>query len=112
MSVALRANVDHLERLLHKQHLSGQWAVQQSYVAGSMICGRLQTLKPLLELKLSLDDFEPETGQTDGTLAHALERWMSLVILNQQLRLEALSGVAKAVPRLWLWLWLWLWLGE
>ena len=41
MSVALRANVDHLEKLLQQQHWSGQWAVQQSYVAGSMICGRL-----------------------------------------------------------------------
>jgi lipopolysaccharide biosynthesis protein len=99
MSVALRANVDHLERLLQKQHWSGRWAVQQSYVSGSMVCGRLQALRPLLELNLSLDDFEPEPGQTDGTLAHALERWISLVILNQQLRLEALPGVDKAVPR-------------
>ncbi len=31
-------------------------------------------------------------------IADALERWMSLLILNQQLRLESLPGVADAVP--------------
>ncbi|MDA7685544.1 rhamnan synthesis F family protein [bacterium] len=41
MSVALRANEQHLERLLHNQNWSGHWAAQQSYAAGSMVCGRL-----------------------------------------------------------------------
>ena len=50
-----------------------------------MMAGRLSALRPLLDLGLRLDQFEPEAGQTDGTLAHALERWIGVVIQQQGL---------------------------
>jgi len=44
------------------------------FPSGSMFWGRCDVMSPLLNQHLSFSDFEPEMGQTDGTLAHAIER--------------------------------------
>lgn len=44
------------------------------YPAGFMFWARTDALRPLLDLGLSTSDFPEETGQTDNTLHHAIER--------------------------------------
>jgi lipopolysaccharide biosynthesis protein len=44
------------------------------FASGSMFWARSAALRPVLDLRLRTTDFPPETGQIDGTTAHALER--------------------------------------
>lgn len=44
------------------------------FPSGSMFWARSAALKPLLDLDLSYQDFAEESGQIDGTTAHAIER--------------------------------------
>lgn len=98
-SVALSRNVDHLEMLLGKVGWEGTWALSQTYIAGSMMGGRLSAMKSFKRLDLTIDQFEAEHGQTDGTFAHALERLISLQYLSQNFFIKVLPGKSESVPQ-------------
>ncbi len=50
-----------------------------NYPAGSFFWAKTDSLRPLFDRHFSYDDFQEEKGQTDGTLAHALERVVAYV---------------------------------
>ena len=67
-------NLDHARGLAARMGFSIDPGAVLDFPSGSMFWARSAALRPLLELELTTDEFEPEIGQTDGTLAHAVER--------------------------------------
>jgi lipopolysaccharide biosynthesis protein len=55
------------------------------FPAGSMFWTRPEVLRPLADLGLSAGDFGEETGAIDGTLAHAVERYLGVLAESQGL---------------------------
>lgn len=62
------------------------------YPAGSMFWARVDALRPLFELRLSLDEFPAEQGQIDGTLQHAIERLFALIARDRGYRIGVLPA--------------------
>ncbi len=55
------------------------------FAAGSMFWARPEVLLPLADLGLAAEEFGPETGAVDGTLAHAVERYLGVLAADQGL---------------------------
>ena len=66
-------NEHRCRELLTRMGCDGDSA-ELSFLEGSMFWFRPRALDPLRQLALSAADFEPEIGQIDGTLHHAIER--------------------------------------
>lgn len=60
------------------------------FPVGTMFWANVNALKPLLGHSFALEDFESESGQTDNTLMHTLERSFTHVALSQGYRIGIL----------------------
>jgi lipopolysaccharide biosynthesis protein len=79
-----------LRRLLglhHEPHAG------EIFASGSMYYLRLTAIRDLLDADIEIDQFEKESGQIDGTLAHAVERVIASVVQNAGFNLLG-AGVA------------------
>jgi lipopolysaccharide biosynthesis protein len=56
------------------------------FPTGAMFWAKTEALRPLFDLGLSYEDFEPDADQIDGTLAHAIERCILYVAEYQRFR--------------------------
>ena len=98
ITLQLQNNGPHLLQLQRRSGMGGVALLGAEFIAGSMFAGRVKLLKPLVDLGQQLSDFEPEAGQTDGTLAHALERWIGVLAHHQRFRVDELPGNNRAMP--------------
>jgi len=87
----LSANEKHLKRLAAIANIpyNGE---EFPFVAGSMFWFRPAAFYPLVGLPITLNDFEPEQGQKDGTLAHAFERFFGLLIQATGFRIAEIGN--------------------
>ena len=98
MSLNLADNLDGLQRLKALSLPPMPSLLDCHFPGGSMFLSRTNALRPLLTLGLSLDDFEYEAGQVDGTLSHALERWVGVGAESQGYRQLQAPGDESLVP--------------
>lgn len=88
-SPTYRANLPQLKVLAARLGFDVE-AGDYRFPAGTMFWVRGSVLAELRKLNLALDDFEPEAGQLDGTLAHAIERLMPVLAFSCGLDASAL----------------------
>jgi len=74
-------------RLANRMGVNCEQVMSHPFVAGTMFYARISALNPLLNLALNDGDFEKETGQVDGTMAHSIERLFSVSSVAAGLKL-------------------------
>lgn len=67
-------NWDHARGLLERIGCHIEADTPLEFPTSTMFWARREAIEPLFNLGLTYEDFEPEAGQIDGTLAHAIER--------------------------------------
>lgn len=90
------ANQDRAATLLRRIGISPP--VAPSFPAGSMYWLKPVILAMIRGLRLDQTLFEPETGQVDGTLAHAFERAIGAMVADSGLRIRETAALGGSIP--------------
>jgi hypothetical protein len=91
MSLYYGANARRAQTVCSRMGVNDEQVRGLLFVAGSMFFIRREVLVPLMGAGLQPEEFEPERNQTDGTMAHAVERAISGGLLRCRLLLAETS---------------------
>jgi len=92
------ANAGNVQSLCRRMGIGEIDPDTAAFPAGSMFYARLEALRPLLDTSLEPFEFEPETGQQDGTMAHAIERALGLCVQAAGMRVTTSTALDEATP--------------
>jgi len=79
-TVCLARNERQMASLCDRAQINARWLLSRRFAAGSFWAARTTALISFEDWELGWESFEPEQGQVDGTLAHALERLMPAAV--------------------------------
>lgn len=71
--------------LLHRLNVAFPKTNYLDFPCGTMFWARSKALQKFFKLGLTIEDFPPEQGQNDGTIAHAFERSIALVVNSENM---------------------------
>ncbi|MFQ1790737.1 glycoside hydrolase family 99-like domain-containing protein [Aeromonas veronii] len=91
------SNAEKVEKLCYRMGYKLDDIRELNFVAGTMFFARVDALKPLMSLGLTDDDFDIEAGQVDGTIAHAIERIISVSAHVVSFSLSSSSSTSSLV---------------
>lgn len=95
LSDHLGANARNIDYLVSRIGIGTPDVEKDNFVSGSMFWVRLQALRPLLDAHLGDFEFEAENGQIDGTLAHAVERIVSLCVRHSGMEIVSAEDICR-----------------
>lgn len=90
-------NKEKIQQLLYKSGFAKSIPESFLFVASTMFWARPEVFKPLQRAKLSNEDFEKEPLPNDGGLAHAMERFLGLLVCVQGKRIACISSDGKTI---------------
>lgn len=93
LSAYIGSNERRVRQIAGRLGLDEKALHDQGFFAGTMFFARATALEPLMGMAFPDDAFEPEEGQIDGTLAHALERAMTLSVRASGMRIASTADL-------------------
>ena len=87
ISLYYGGNSENVMNILRRMGINEQKLGGSVFIAGTMFFATKDALLPILNIGLIDEEFEIESGQVDGTLAHALERVFSIIVNQFSLRI-------------------------